>query len=265
MASDLRRLAIELAEGGVAVFPCVPSGKQPRTPHGYRDATTETEQVARWWRRWPTANIGLPTGHEFDVLDVDVKNDAPGRESMMRLKRAGFLDGYSQIVATPSGGFHFYFAASGEGNHSLQAAGIDYRGMGGYVLAPGSRLEAGEYLIVDRSERASSTRFPWCEARALLQPDSRASRRSNMRSGTFELRPLASWVSSRPEGCRNEGLFWAANRALEQGHDPDALVPAAVAAGLAELEARRTVESARQTTRFPRNRRRGSGGERTIS
>jgi hypothetical protein len=59
------------------------------------------------------------------------------------------------------------------------------------------------------------------------------------------------WVAAQPEGNRNDGLFWAANRALEA--DPAAdLSPLAVAArqaGLADAEVTRTLNSARRTTR----------------
>lgn len=55
------RVARDLAAAGVPVFPCVPGAKRPLTPRGFQDATTETFQVERWWGRWPTANLGLPT------------------------------------------------------------------------------------------------------------------------------------------------------------------------------------------------------------
>ncbi|MFX6759426.1 bifunctional DNA primase/polymerase, partial [Acinetobacter baumannii] len=66
--------ARKFAEAGVPVFPCRPRGKQPRTEHGFRDASTDLGQVTAWWRRWPTANIGVPTGavSSFEVVDVDV-------------------------------------------------------------------------------------------------------------------------------------------------------------------------------------------------
>ena len=62
-----------------------------------------------------------------------------------------------------------------------------------------------------------------------------------------DLSGLARWVASQPEGNRNAGLFWAANRALET--DPAAdlseLADAARQAGLGEREITRTLDSAR--------------------
>ena len=59
---------------------------------------------------------------------------------------------------------------------------------------------------------------------------------------------LAAWVASRPEGGRNGGLFWAACRMAEEGHDLNTttslLGEAAYAAGLPEREAMATIRSA---------------------
>ena len=65
-----------------------------------------------------------------------------------------------------------------------------------------------------------------------------------------DLGPLAAWVAAQPEGNRNAGLYWAANRALEA--DPAAdlspLAAAARQAGLGEPEITRTLDSARRTS-----------------
>ena len=62
---------------------------------------------------------------------------------------------------------------------------------------------------------------------------------------------LAAWVAGQREGNRNAGLFWAANRALEQAGQAADLSPLAAAArqaGLGEHEIARTINSARRTT-----------------
>ena len=64
-----------------------------------------------------------------------------------------------------------------------------------------------------------------------------------------DLGHLARWVAAQPEGNRNAGLDWAANRALET--DPTAdlsqLADAARHAGLGDQEISRTLDSARRT------------------
>ena len=56
-------------------------------------------------------------------------------------------------------------------------------------------------------------------------------------------------MASQPEGNRNAGLFWAANRALDadQAADLSPLAVAARQAGLGDKEITRTLDSARRT------------------
>ena len=78
---------------------------------------------------------------------------------------------------------------------------------------------------------------------------STSSAASRAQASSPDLGHLARWVAAQPEGNRNAGLFWAANRALET--DPAAdlspLADAARQAGLAEPEITRTLDSARRT------------------
>ena len=56
------------------VFPLKPHGKDPLTAHGYKDATVDEKQIREWAKKWPDANIGIPTGIRFWVLDIDPRN-----------------------------------------------------------------------------------------------------------------------------------------------------------------------------------------------
>ncbi len=49
--------ALRLAGEGKPVFPLKPLGKTPLTEHGFKDATTDQEQIQAWWKEWPDANI----------------------------------------------------------------------------------------------------------------------------------------------------------------------------------------------------------------
>jgi hypothetical protein len=90
----------------------------------------------------------------------------------------------------------------------------------------------------------------WATVTRLLQPQRqpRQDHRPALASGPDQ-GLLARWVAAQPEGNRNAGLFWAANRALEA--DPAAdlslLADAARQAGLADPEITRTLDSARRT------------------
>lgn len=121
--------------------------KEPATPHGFRDATLDATKVARYWDAYPDANIGLPTGVRFDVVDIDVPVGvntwtgliAEGKQDYLIPNEAAEVHGH---VATASGGHHLYIPPTGWGNHGRILEGIDTRGRGGYVVAPPSRLDA---------------------------------------------------------------------------------------------------------------------------
>ena len=129
--------ALIYAEWGWPVFPLKPHTKTPATRHGFKDATTDPDQIREWWQRNPQANIGLPTGHTFDVIDIDVPQGPQSYTAMLDL---GIVPDAHGQVATSSGGLHLYITPSGDGNKASMAPGVDYRGAGGYVVAPPSTL-----------------------------------------------------------------------------------------------------------------------------
>jgi len=92
---SLAQAAAAYAAAGVAVFPCVPGTKRPLTRHGFTEASADPQRIARWWRRWPEANIGVPTGRPdgFDVLDVDVHRSGSGFPALRRARQARLVDG----------------------------------------------------------------------------------------------------------------------------------------------------------------------------
>jgi hypothetical protein len=148
-SGDLATAAEMLASVGIQVFPCVPGGKQPLTRRGFHDATADLSRVGEWWRRNPEPNIGLPTGAAAGivVVDVDVHAGGSGYAAFERARSAGLVDAWGWLVRTPSGGIHAYFPPTpGSEQRSWQVPGqhVDFRGDGGYVVAPPSRVVAGD-------------------------------------------------------------------------------------------------------------------------
>ena len=255
--SSLPTAARDLAAAGVPVFPCVPGGKRPLTGRGFHDATTDPDQIAVWWERYPQANIGLPTGARSGVVvvDVDVHGPVSGFAAFDHASRAGLADGWWFLVDTPSGGMHAYYPATpGVVQRSWQAAraGIDFRGDGGYIIVPPSTVTgespASEYRvrqigtgparIVDSDRlRYFLDHRPAPEPRPTADGPRRA-----------DVPRLAAWVATRGEGERNRGLFWAACRLAENGVPAsdalDVLTVAAASAGLGEREIVTTIHSA---------------------
>jgi hypothetical protein len=130
------------------VFPLRPGSKEPDTPHGFKDATTDLERIERYWRRHPQANIGIPTGIAFDVIDIDrPKRDGQpdGGLAYKMLLDAGELPDTHGQVATAHAGLHLYVEPTGSGCAQEIEPSVDYRGMGGYVVVPPSMLPAGRW------------------------------------------------------------------------------------------------------------------------
>lgn len=76
--------APKYAARGIHVFPCLPKGKEPLTKHGFLDASIDPEQIEKWSKQYPNANIGIyPGPSNLLVLDVGPRNG--GIESMKAL------------------------------------------------------------------------------------------------------------------------------------------------------------------------------------
>ena len=255
----LNHAAMLLAEGGVPVFPCAPGGKTPliRDGQGFLDATTDKRQVRAWWRLHPWANIGIPTGAASGlvVVDVDVHRPVDGLRAFVRAGDAGLVKGWGLLVSTPTGGQHAYFPAiPGVEQRSWQAGsvGIDFRGDGGYIIAPPSiriidgiasryKVGAGEHL--GQPLPVDSNRL-----RDFLDPRPAPTVHSSPardRDGADADR-LAAWLS-RQATDRNLKLFWASCRLAEGGVPVTDAVDAMVTAAqsdFGEREITRTVHSA---------------------
>jgi hypothetical protein len=232
------------------VFPCMPGEKVPATGHGFLDATTDPDKITWWWQRDPARNVAIATGRPGpDVLDVDVRADGNGFAALRQLRCQSLLDEAGAYVRTPSGGLHVYFTGSEQGNGRLPSHHLDFRSLGGYIVAPPSQIQAKRYELIGHAERQLEEGhggLDWAAACRLLNPQPQ---RSPARAGVWPTDPsrLAGWVARLPKGNRNDGLFWAASRALESGlTDLDELAEAARKTGLDEREIARTLASAQR-------------------
>lgn len=135
-----RKAALYYAALGVPVFPCREGLKQPAIAGGFKNATTNLDQIQKWWTQNPNYNIGIPTGIMFDVIDLD--NPLTGWGEIAADIQAGKISPF-HVVYTPRG-YHFYIPPAGRGNSTNAQLGIDYRGSGGYVLAPPSILDPAQ-------------------------------------------------------------------------------------------------------------------------
>ena len=146
---------------GLQTFPCKPRGKVPSSAHGCKDATTAPGQIAAWWNGTYLYNVGIATGSGLVVLDVDINHNAGkfGDETLAELERQHGPLPETWTCLTGGGGVHYYFRCDdpaltvGTGF----APGLDYRGAGGYVVAPPSTHENGREYVWEAAHTPSNT------------------------------------------------------------------------------------------------------------
>lgn len=126
--------ALKYAGQGWSVFPIVPGTKVPyKDTHWKEDSTNDPEQINLLNDLYPDSNWALDCGKSgIFVLDVDTQKGATPPE----------LDTYT--VRTPSGGYHLYYKGAGPNSGGELGLGLDTRGIGGYVLIPGSKNAKGK-------------------------------------------------------------------------------------------------------------------------
>ncbi|MFG2978399.1 bifunctional DNA primase/polymerase [Streptomyces sp. NPDC048331] len=152
--------------------------------HGFHAATTDLRTLRNWWEAEPEFGIGVSCGPAgLVVIDVDAHaGSVPARERLLpgipideRVDLTGLGSGYDTLallaayrsrpnpcedtstlrVRTPSGGMHIWYrlpkdgprlrCSSGSSSKVALAWQVDVRAVGGYIVAPTTRTEAGVY------------------------------------------------------------------------------------------------------------------------
>jgi hypothetical protein len=188
---DILAAAERLASRRRPVFPCDPRSKRPRTPQGFKNATTDLTVIRGWWEKEPDSMIGMPTGALSGVVVLDVDGDL-GFESLRKIEREHGALPRTTSVTTPGGGQHFYFRHPGVEvpcSVAKLAPSVDVRGDGGYVITPPSQTADGRGYVVDE-ESAPAELPPWLLSAAATSTEPR------------QARPASEWLSIVREGVR---------------------------------------------------------------
>lgn len=263
-AAGLLAAALRYARAGWPVFPCRPdqgicpdapgkcrSCKAPLTEHGFENATNDPSQIRAWWRRWPAANVGIATGAPGpDALDVDHKPEGSGWAALNRLKQAGLLSGAGAMVRTQSGGLHVYYTGTDQPNGSLPKHKLDFRGRGGYVLAPPSVVHGRPYELLDH--RAGTASLDWAAVKLLLDPPRRTSRPRSARWDGGELPPAVQRALNADAADRSAALHRLVGACVRAGLDEPAIheIAAGYGPAIAKYGPRLSAEVDRSLTRI---------------
>lgn len=243
--------ALAYAKHGWRVFPChsVRHGvctcgkpncrdiaKHPRTPNGCKDASTNPEQLRQWWRKYPDANIGIATGGDSVLLVVDADGEV-GQKSLQSLGK--FPETPKVQTGRLDGGYQFYFRYPSGSDLTIGSSvmpGIDFRGEGGYVIAPPSLHKTGRRYqwLVSPEHLALATAPDWLIS-ALSQKNPREKPPANEQSKSGGLRLTVASSDDffshhgASEGERNTVLAQLAGVHYARGDSTDTIKAAALA------------------------------------
>jgi len=142
--ADLLGAAAGYARRGWHVFP-VRTDKTPLTRRGHLEATTDRGQIVAWWRRWPSAGIGIACRSSgFLVVDVDPRHG--GDTSLHGLEREHGALPDTWTSRTGGGGEHrFFIRPSGELADRPITPGVDTKSNGYIIAPPSSHLSGRRY------------------------------------------------------------------------------------------------------------------------
>ncbi|MEO7037300.1 MAG: bifunctional DNA primase/polymerase [Polyangiaceae bacterium] len=156
--SALGRAALAYPERlGFPVFPIAPRGKLPLISKaaggsGFKDATTDTATIETWWKRWPSANIGVALGEVAGgvfALDIDPRAEGDANLAALLAQYGSLPD--TLEACTGGGGRHIFFR--GEVGSGVLEEGVEHKGNGGYVVAPPSIHPNGRQYLWEISSR----------------------------------------------------------------------------------------------------------------
>jgi hypothetical protein len=192
---------------GCAIFPC--NGKKiPLTSHGFKDATTDEQQLRSWVQQYPGALWGYAVPRDIVVLDLDMKHGKNGKLEFEKLQGCKPEEFDAPRVITGTGGVHLYTDATGrdfKNTADMIALGVDTKTDGGYVIIPSGD---GFYRWATDPDTPRPATPPWAEV---------ALRRRE------EFKGNGAWTSDEydwPPGFGEEKLHWFCKlvREATEGH-----------------------------------------------
>jgi hypothetical protein len=151
-----REAALRVAEAGMSVFPLRPQNMagrwnlSPVYPSGARTATRSAERIVNWWDQHTTA---IPATPCTNIVVIDANDTFPGIDGVAVFEALIADKPWPSppIVLTPNGKQYYFLQPDPPLDYHTGdlPEGIDVRGMGGYVVAPGAILPDGSGWRVD--------------------------------------------------------------------------------------------------------------------
>lgn len=157
----MKEWAKQYTKKGLSV---IPVGKDKRPLISWKEFQTRiatNEEIDQWFEKYPEAQVGIVTGKISNLTVVDVEKGGD----------AGFLPQDTMIIKTGGGGWHYYFNFEpGVMNSTRIRELVDIRSEGGYVVAPPSETEKGEYVIQQTEDLADFPKHLFPQSKPSYQP-----------------------------------------------------------------------------------------------
>lgn len=170
--SQSLQYALGAAKDGSRVFPLRHNSKLPAIKAWQVQASRDPKTIKRWALKFPNCNWGIAAGERIvdgvtrhvAIIDLDVQKDVDGIANFQELAATHGGVPATTTVNTPRKGQHLYLCTSRPvgTNASGIAPGVDVRGVGGYVVCPGSVIDGKAYTLANDCEPANCP--AWLEA-----------------------------------------------------------------------------------------------------
>lgn len=249
---------------------CKEIGKHPRLSDWPNKATTNADQIRKWWSEHPTANIGVLCGEISGILALDVDEKDGGPIALKALEAKHTELPFTTTAKTGGGGFHFIWEYPGERRIKNKVAikedgkrilGLDVRSNKGYILVAPSLHRSGQrYEWVSATGQKPVPAPTWLldlMDPPVVKPAPPSSPPPPATIGTSyahqyaetALRNACKRIQDAGEGQRHDTLVKESYMVggflhlLSAGAAHDALVAAGVASGKSQREVERVVSS----------------------
>ncbi|WP_314318713.1 bifunctional DNA primase/polymerase [Paucilactobacillus nenjiangensis] len=157
--NDTKTIALLYASKGYALYPMNAGTKIPlANAHGFKDASTDTNQIAKWFSD-TDYNVGLSIENtNLIVVDVD-RNHSSGVDGVESLKRllhenkSHVLPSDTLVQRSGNGGLHYFFKCADKSKLKnkqsafFKQSAIDVLVTGGVVIPP-STINGNKYTTI---------------------------------------------------------------------------------------------------------------------
>lgn len=210
---------LDYAKRGWYVFPIAPNAKYPVAGILWKEQSSNDPEVIELWKdMYPGCNWAVDCGRS-GLAVVDDDTTRPGREQ----DREAFLASIGELpksmtVQTPSGGTHTYYAGKCQSRNNSLGNGVDTKGVGGYVLIPGSSIGGIPYTLMDASPVAAAPSF--MPLPSIKQETCGADDSTSHEGGEIDVLRYLDYLKAQDplmEGGRDSGVYHLACKGRDFG------------------------------------------------